>query len=136
MINSTQSINSSMYVSDPNRLLTLAIEHDNSMGILEAKMINPYKSIIIKKNFSQDFIYSIKPKFKGTYIAIISNIFTVPVTVNILFGHFPINIQNNNIFDVESLSELTIQTILLILGIILIVSGIVIRIAFMVREAQ
>ncbi len=96
------------------------------------KLIDPNQTIINETSFSEDFTYSIKPKTEGTYIAIISNMVTRPVTVSVLFGYFPAN----NIINSKSLFELTTETILIIFGLILIISGVMIRVAFMVKKAS
>ena len=57
---------------------------------------------------------------------------TRPVTVSVLFGYFPAN----NIINSKSLFELTTETILIIFGLILIISGVMIRVAFMVKKAS
>lgn len=132
IVNTSKPVNASVYVSNTNPLLTLVIDHDNSIGVLEEKIIDPNQSIISKENFSQDFIYSIKPKVKGTYTATISNNQSkMPVTVSISFGYFPVK----SIIDSESIFLLTVDTISIILGFILIISGVVIRVTVMAKKS-
>lgn len=132
VIDPSKSISASVYVSDQNRLLTLVIDPDNnSMGVLKEKIIDPNQSVISEKSFSEDFIYSIKPTTEGTYTVIISNDLTRPVTVSVLFGYFPAD----SIVGSKSLFELTTETLSIIFGLILIISGIIIRVAFMIKKS-
>jgi hypothetical protein len=133
MINTSTSINASVYVSDTVPLLTLVIDRDNSDGILEEKITDPHQTVLSKKNFSQDFIYSIKPKTEGMYSATVSNnILKKPVTVSISFGYF----DGASVLNSESISQLVKDTISIILGFILIISGLVLRLTFVAKKSS
>ena len=131
IINASTSVNVSAYISNTIPLLTLVIDRDDSDGVLEEKITDPHRSILSNRNFSQDFIYSLKPKIKGMYIATISNnILKRPVTTSISFGHFHVP----SIAHSESISQLVQDTILIILGFIFIILGLVLRLTFMVKK--
>jgi hypothetical protein len=122
------AINAITQINDINHPLSLVI-HLESRGNppLRETVRDPNGQIISTYEFSNQFLTRLKTDIVGKYTLTISNLGNNPVSVGILFGNLPFVGQNNEL-NVNLFSGIVAGGILIILGIIVLITGLIVAI--------
>ena len=124
-INPLGAVNAITQISDINHPLSLVIHLESNGNHLLRETVRDHNGQIISANeFSNQLLTRLKTDVVGKYILTINNLGNNPVSVGILFGNLPFVGQNNQ-FNVNLLSGIVVEGILIIFGIIVLITGLI-----------
>jgi hypothetical protein len=105
--------------------ISLSITPQNSIDLLNVRVLNPKGTILFDQNSSQPLFITIIPTISGNYSAVLTNINNEDIYTDSLFG-------GSTLFDSNSNPKIEIHTILI--GVIILLIGIATCIFWMILE--
>jgi hypothetical protein len=106
--------------------ISLSITPQNSLDLLNVRILNPKGTLLFDQNSSQPFFTTIVPPMSGNYSAVLTNINEKEIYTNSIFG-------NSILFDSNKNLKIEIHTILI--GVIILLIGVATCIYWILLES-
>lgn len=105
--------------------ISLSMTPQNSLDLLNVRILNPKGTLLIDQNSSQAFFTTINPTISGNYSAVLTNLKNEDIYTNSMFG-------SSVLFDSNKNPKIEIYTILV--GVIILLIGIATCIFWIILE--